>query len=71
MRLDMLVCSGCGIKAKHKAYNLYTVWSRRVEELLLCRAVWRIHPLIIVIGESRATRTGLHHLPLVSKKESV
>ena len=55
--------SGCGVKAKHKAYNLYTVRSRRAGELLLCRAVWRIRPLIIVNGESKATRTGLHGPP--------
>ena len=71
MRLDMLAGSGCGVKAKHKAYNLYTARSRRAGELLLCRAVWRIHPLIIVTGESKATRTGLHDPPLISKKESV
>ena len=63
MRLDMLAGSGCGVKAKHKAYNLYTVRSRRAGELLLCRAVWRIRPLIIVNGESKATRTGLHGPP--------
>ena len=74
MRLDMLAGSGCCVKAKHKAYNLYTAWSRRGRrpgELLLCWLVWRIHPFIIVIGESKATRTGLHCPPLVSKKESV
>ena len=37
-------------KAEHKAYNLYTVWSWRARELLLYREVWRIYPLIIVIG---------------------
>ena len=63
MRLDMLARSGCGVKAKHKAYNLYTVLSRRAGELLLCRAVWRIRPLIIVNGESKATQTGLHSPP--------
>ena len=38
MRLDMLAGSDCGVKAKHKAYNLYTARSRRAGELLLCRA---------------------------------
>ena len=40
-------------------------------ESLLCRAVWRIHPLIIVTGESKATRTGLHGPPPYLDKESV
>ena len=74
MRLDMLAGSGCCVKAKHKAYNLYTARSRRgagLGTLLLCRAVWRIHPLIIVTGESKANRTGLHGPPLISKKAPV
>ena len=33
MCLDMLVGSGCCIKAKHKAYNLFTVWSLLAGEL--------------------------------------
>ena len=66
--LDMLAGSGCCVKAKHKAYNLYTIQSRRAGESLLCQAVWRISPLIIVNGDSKATRTVL---PLISKKESV
>ena len=72
MRFDMLAGSGCGVKAKHKAYYLYTVRSRRAGELLLCRAVWRINPLIIVIGKSSATRTGMHGPPpYLEKKKSV
>ena len=63
MLLDMLADSGCCVNAKHKVYNLYTALSRRAGVLLLCRAVWRIHPLIIVTGESKATRTGLHDPP--------
>ena len=63
MRLDMLAGSGCCVKAKHKDYNLYTARSRCAGELLLFRAVWRIRPLIIVNGESKATRTGLHGPP--------
>ena len=63
MHLDMLDGGGCGVKAKYKTYNWYTVLSRRAGELLLCRVVWRIHPLMIVIGESKATGTGLHYPP--------
>ena len=63
MHLDMLAGSGCGVKAKHNAYYLYTVRSLHNGELLLCQAVWRIHPLIIVMGESKVTRTGLHGPP--------
>ena len=68
--LGNLEMSGCCVKAKHKAYNLYTAQarSRRAGELLLCRAVWRISPLIIVIGESKATRTGLHGRPPYPEK---
>ena len=54
------------------ADNLYTVWSLRAGELLLCQVV----PLmIVVIGESKASGTGLHcpppRVPLISKRESV
>ena len=55
MRLDMLAGSGCGAKAKHNADYLYNVQSQLAGKLLLYWAVWRIHPLIIVIGESKAT----------------
>ena len=70
MRLDMLAGSGCGVKAKHKAYYLYSARSRRAGELLLCRTVWRICPLIIVNGESKATRTGLHGPPPYLEKRT-
>ena len=44
-------------------------WSLLAGELLPSRAGWRIHPLIIVIGESKATRTGLHDPPPLSRKK--
>ena len=68
MLLDMLAGSGCSVKAKHKSYNLYIIRSRCAGELFLCRAVWRIHPLIIVTVESKATRTRLHYPPPYLKK---
>ena len=48
--------------------TICTLNSRRAGELLLSPAGWRIHtliicPLIIVIEESKATRTGLHGPP--------
>ena len=67
---DMLVGSGCCVKAKHKAYNVYTVCSLRAGELLLFQAVLRIYPLIIVIRESRETRMGWHNPPPYLEKAS-
>ena len=60
----------CNCRAKHNlnTYNLYTVLSRSAGESLLCWAVWRIHPLKIVIGESKVTRTGLPDPPLYLEK---
>ena len=52
-------------------HNLDTVWPLCAGELLLCRAVWRIHLLIIGNWKSRATQTELHDPPLILKKESV
>ena len=74
---DVLGHAGCIVKAKHKAYKLYIVWSLSTGDFFL--SGWlvarRIHPLIIVIAvpvespnDSKKTRMGLHYPPPYLKK---